>query len=254
MLRNTHTRSSGGREGGGSREAIPITLALCTENRQNLDAHRNFHAVMPREYEHATIWRKFSVAGRPPRTCASSLLQQPAAPTGDLCCGNESSAPGHFGPARCGHGLVNADTRVVCSLCPTQQGPERERNDKQCLERVPLPKCPTECGQGRKASLPGHVPLALASSGPCHCGAISGPCPALQPNFGIRRPWANARTPISSAYKLTQHQWARESHHIGLALAVVLGRRQLCSPPAIFTWRRKSRVGCAPPAKEVDIC
>lgn len=131
---------------------------------------------------------------------------------------------------------------------------ERERNDKQCLERVPLPKCPTECGQGRKASLPGHVPLALASSGPCHCGAISGPCPALQPNFGIRRPWANARTPISSAYKLTQHQWARESHHIGLALAVVLGRRQLCSPPAIFTWRRKSRVGCAPPAKEVDIC
>lgn len=172
MLRNTHTRSSGGREGGGSREAIPITLALCTENRQNLDAHRNFHAVMPREYEHATIWRKFSVAGRPPRTCASSLLQQPAAPTGDLCCGNESSAPGHFGPARCGHGLVNADTRVVCSLCPTQQGPERERGmTNSASSECPCRSAPLNVDKGGKhpcqAMFRSHWPaLARATVAP----------------------------------------------------------------------------------------
>lgn len=169
-----HTYKIIGREGGGggSREEIPITLALCTENRQNLDAHRNFHAVMPREYEHATIWRKFSVAGRPPRTCASSLLQQPAAPTGDLCCGNESSAPGHFGPARCGHGLVNADTRVVCSLCPTQQGPERERGmTNSASSECPCRSAPLNVDKGGKhpcqAMFRSHWPaLARATVAP----------------------------------------------------------------------------------------
>lgn len=130
MLRNTHTSSLG------SRDAIPITLVLCTENRQNFDAHNNFHTVMPREYEHAPIWRKFSAAGRPPRTCVSLLLQQPEAPTRDLYCGNESSAQRQFGLACYEHRLINPDTRVVCSLCAMQQGPER-KNYKQRLERVP---------------------------------------------------------------------------------------------------------------------
>lgn len=93
MLRSTHASSSAR-----SSEVISIKnkLLLCTD--KNLDAHKNFRTVMPREYEHRNTDEIFGNWSAAMKFCPVACYSNPQSRLWtDSYSGNELDTYRHFG-------------------------------------------------------------------------------------------------------------------------------------------------------------